>query len=60
VREVQFGVDGPECGDYEIIYTNGLLDQVNEGHQGKSFGIYIDRAALVAENTAATEGGERG
>ncbi|MDE4922682.1 hypothetical protein [Cupriavidus metallidurans] len=58
--EVQFGVDGPECGDYEIIYTNGLLDQVNEGHQGKSFGIYIDRAALVAENTAATEGGERG
>jgi hypothetical protein len=31
VREVQFGVDGPECGDYEIIYTNGLLDQVNEG-----------------------------
>lgn len=57
--EVQFGVDGPECGDYEIIYTNGLLDHVNEGHQGKSFGIYIDRAALVAENTAATEGGER-
>lgn len=49
--DVEHGVDGPECGDYEIIYTNKVLDEINEHHQGKSFGIYIDRAAMSREQS---------
>lgn len=55
--DVEHGVDGPECGDYELIYSKAL-DEINEHHQGKSFGIYIDRAAMSREQPQE-KGGER-